>query len=481
PSPVASFLLSQEEGCHPAPADITNHSTGAVEYYWDYGDDLNSTNGDAVHQHVWSSTSATPVEYNVVLTATSEFGCESTFNLPYTVFPLITADASAVDAGCSPLEVTFSNQSLGANDGFEWNFGSGFSSQETNPSYIFLNNSLQDTTYQVQLIASSIYGCTDTTYIPVEVLQTPLAIAQIDTTMGCYPLEVTFLNNSVGAEEIVWYYGTGETSDTDELSHVYTYYNQTEDPITYNVVLEATGSSGCFSSDQLSIDVLPQLQAAFDMNPEGCSPLEVSFDNQSVGALSYEWWFGDGNTHTIANPTHTYYNPTVVDSTFEVTLIAQSYFGCFDTLTSYVTVFGNPTAAFTATPESQVFPNATVDIINNSVFAESANLIWNWDDGEQFEGNEPGSYTFDSWGVFDIELVIDNGFCSDTTIQTVEIIAPEPIADFSGSGTGCVPLTVEFNNESLYGASYFWQFGDGGSSTADNPVYTYYQPGTYTV
>lgn len=71
--------------------------------------------------------------------------------------------------------------------------------------------------------------------------------------------------------------------------------------------------------------------------------------------------------------------------------------------------------------------------------------------------------------------------CGDTATQVVTIEPPYPTASFTGSADGCAPLTVQFTNTSLLGQSYLWNFGDGGSSTADNPVYTFTVPGTYTV
>ena len=56
-----------------------------------------------------------------------------------------------------------------------------------------------------------------------------------------------------------------------------------------------------------------------------------------------------------------------------------------------------------------------------------------------------------------------------------------PVADFIGSGTGCTPLTVDFTNNSLYADTYQWDFGDGGQSNLENPTYTYFEAGTYTV
>ena len=82
---------------------------------------------------------------------------------------------------------------------------------------------------------------------------------------------------------------------------------------------------------------------------------------------------------------------------------------------------------------------------------------------------------------FTITLVVTDNVCSDTATQVVEITPPLPTSSFIGSGEGCAPLTVQFTNTSLLAQGYQWNFGDGGSSTADNPVYTWTLPGTDTV
>ena len=58
---------------------------------------------------------------------------------------------------------------------------------------------------------------------------------------------------------------------------------------------------------------------------------------------------------------------------------------------------------------------------------------------------------------------------------------PVPIADFEPDTIGCSPLTVQFTNNSLYGETYIWGFGDGQFSVKENPVHTYYVPGSYIV
>lgn len=481
PVPFAEFTLSNEEGCQPSLVTITNTSLEATSFTWDYGDGSTGSTDEALHEHVFTSTSGVPVNYMVTLTAFNDAGCSSSASLPYTVFPLVQSAFTTTGAGCTPLTVQFSNQSLGANAGFEWDFGNGSTSFQTNPTSIYINNSGQDTTFVVTLISSSIYGCIDTATVAVTAFATPIAIAAIDTTLGCYPLDVVFANNSIGADSFQWVYGTGATSTTNELTHTHTYFNLVDNPVTYNITLNAYTASGCSSSDQFSIQVLPVLNADATGNLQGCSPHTVQFINNSVGALTYTWDFGDGNTHTIAAPQHTFTNDTNEDVVFNVMLIANSTFGCADTTLLNVTVFATPIADFSALPEQQQFPETTIDLTNLSAAGESATYTWDMGNGSILNGIDPAAYDYGTWGVFNIQLFVTNGFCNDVILRTIEILPPPPLAAFIGPAEGCVPLSVIFEDQSEYATGWSWTFGDGGGATVANPAYTYTQPGTYTV
>jgi gliding motility-associated-like protein len=80
-----------------------------------------------------------------------------------------------------------------------------------------------------------------------------------------------------------------------------------------------------------------------------------------------------------------------------------------------------------------------------------------------------------------VNLVIDNGFCSDESTERVDIIAPSPISLFEGEGEGCTDLTVQFTSLSIYAETFIWNFGDGATSSEENPSHTYSSPGNYTV
>src|SRR5687767_6683314 len=75
----------------------------------------------------------------------------------------------------------------------------------------------------------------------------------------------------------------------------------------------------------------------------GCSPLMVKFTNTSVGATTYSWNFGNGNTSTFANPSASFINP----GTYTVSLTATGPGGT-NTIAKDIVVWANPKAAFTA-------------------------------------------------------------------------------------------------------------------------------------
>ena len=158
--------------------------------------------------------------------------------------------------------------------------------------------------YTIQLNATSTYGCADSTSHEVEVHATPIADIEVLDQAGCYPLEVTFGNQSVGGEAYIWSYGTGLNSDEPALEHTVEYFNPTSNVLTYAAVLTASTSAGCSSQDVAYIEVLPQVNAHIEGGFTGCAPLEVDFLNLSDGAASYTWDFGDGGQSATAHASH---------------------------------------------------------------------------------------------------------------------------------------------------------------------------------
>lgn len=480
PNPTAQFALAELSGCHPFTTQLVNQSTGADNYQWTYGDGQNSNTDLGQHEHTWNNFAGPgAVSYTVGLTATTVNGCSSTSTASVEVFPAVTAAFVAPDTGCAPLTVPFINVSTGATS-YSWNFGNGQASTATAPTHTYQNQGLADATFNPVLVATSAFGCTSTATAPILVHPQPLAQFIVGVPTGCQPLDVPFQDLSIGATSLQWNFGDGNSLNAAPGNTSHTYSHTSPTPVVFDAVLVATSANGCTDTTTHPVQVYPLVTATFTLDTIGCSPLSVAITNTSVGGNSYLWNMGDGNTLVGDAPTYTYVNTTTAPQERTITLTVTSPFGCTAMGTRTVTVYPTPTAAFMATPFSQLFPDATVDITNNTA-PGNWQYAWSFGDGATSNSQDPGTHTYATWGDFTITLVVSNAYCSDTVSQDIVIVPPLPTANFLGQGQGCAPLTVEFTNTSWQGLTYQWNFGDGGTSTADSPTYTYNQPGTYSV
>jgi serine protease len=211
----------------------------------------------------------------------------------------------------------------------------------------------------------------------------------------------------------------------------------------------------------------------------GCAPLAVGFTDLSTNTpTGWSWTFGDGGTSTAQNPSHTYTSA----GTYTVSLTVTNAYGSDgETKTGYITINGGPTAYFTGSPTSGDAP-LTVNFSNGSTDATS--WSWTFGDGGTSTVQNP-SHTYTSDGTFTVQLTATNACGSDVYTRTSYITVNPcvaPTAGFAGSPTsGDYPLTVNFTDASTGASSWSWTFGDGGTSTAQNPSHTYTSDGVFTV
>ncbi|MGE0635061.1 MAG: choice-of-anchor L domain-containing protein [Bacteroidia bacterium] len=154
-NPVAAFSLSSTEGCPALSIDFTDNSSGVLDYLWNFGDSVTSVLSNPVHTYFEAG------EYDVTLVVTGAGGCSDsiTVNNAVTVFPQPVAGFTwdYEDPYDPDGRIFFTNASSGATS-YDWTFGDGNSSTETNP----INNYQNPGNYLVTLIAENGYGCTDT-------------------------------------------------------------------------------------------------------------------------------------------------------------------------------------------------------------------------------------------------------------------------------------------------------------------------------
>ena len=144
-----------------------------------------------------------------------------------------------------------------------------------------------------------------------------------------------------------------------------------------------------------------------------------------------------------------------------------------------------PVAAFSGTPTSGTYP-LTVAFTDASTNSPTS-WAWTFGDGGTSTAQNP-SHTYTAAGTYSVSLTATNAYGSNTLTKTnyISVTAPNtnpPVAAFSGTPTsGNVPLTVVFTDASTNNpTSWSWDFGDGGTSTLQNPSHTYTTAGTYSV
>ncbi|WP_370575556.1 PKD domain-containing protein, partial [Methanomethylovorans sp.] len=273
----------------------------------------------------------------------------------------------------------------------------------------------------------------------------------------------------------VWRLTTAGSSGQDP-SHTYT------EAGTYQVALQAYNSEGYNSTiltDYITVTA-PAPVANFSADAtSGAIPLTVNFTDHSTNIpTSWEWNFGDGNTSTDQNPAHTY---TSV-GTYNVSLNATNVGGSnTSTQVSYITAAIAPVSGFSADVTSGAVPLA-VSFTDQSTNTPTT-WFWEFGDGTNSTAQNP-SHTYTSVGTYTVTLNASNVGGSNTSTQVSYITAAiAPVSGFSADVTsGAVPLAVSFTDQSTNTpTTWFWDFGDGNTSTAQNPMHTYASVGTYNV
>ena len=233
----------------------------------------------------------------------------------------------------------------------------------------------------------------------------------------------------------------------------------------------------------------PPLNANADASPiSGETPLTVNFTGNATGGTSpylYSWDFGDGVYSTEQNPSHTYYTDGNYTAILTVTDNQDSQ--DFDSITITVTPPLTPVVASgNASPTSGNSP-LTVYFTGNATGGTPPYLYyWNFGDGQSSNQQNP-SHIYNSAGNYTTTLTVtdsNNNQDSDSLIITVTTpIYPLVASCIASPTSGDVPFTVYFTGNATGGIlpySYNWNFGDGFSSTQQNPSHTYNAAGNYT-
>ena len=502
--PVAIASANISSGNAPLSVDFTGSGStddndDIVSYEWDFGTGDMSTEADPTY--VFNDGGV----YTVSLTVTDGGGLTSTTTVEINVNGAPVAIASSdITTGNAPLEVNFiGSGSTDDNDdivSYAWDFGTGDSSIAADPTYTFDNEG----TYTVSLTVTDGGGLSSSTTIEITVLEDnntpPIARIIANPTEGDAPLPVIFdgstSSDDAGIVSYLWDFDDGTTSN--EISPVKSF----DQPGVFNVILTVTDTRGVTDSDSVTITVTdpnankPPVAVASSSVSGGQAPLTVTFTGSNStddnGIVSYTWIFGDGVTSSEINPTHVY----TTAGTYNAILTVVDGEGLSDSASVTIVVDPAPdneppVAVASATPLSGEAP-LEVSFTGSASTDDKGIVTYAWDfmDGTTSSSINP-VHTFTGVGTFMVTLTVtDQEGLTDVATLSIEVSEPvenqAPVASASATPlSGFAPLEVSFDSsgstDDVGIVSYSWDFQDGTTSTAQNPVHTFTTAGEYQV
>ena len=401
-TPKFSFTKSESEICINEKVNFisTIIDSGAITWYFGDGD---------------SSTAYSP---NHIYTIPGIKKITAVLNSPSSTCPRIITDSIKVNDipilkinidtnfGCSYTYFTFNYNGSNALN-YNWDMGDNNLLSQINVSHSYTSAGI----YQVKLFGENSFGCKNEISLPVTVYPKPKSKFDFTPKDTCYvPIDVSFINQSSGADAYYWSFGNGQYSNQVNPVTTYTGINN------YIIKLISVNQYNCFDTAIDVYRVFNVPHADFDINTtKGCQPFGTSFTNKSSYATEYRWVFGDGENSDIENPTHTYN----LYGKFSVKLIAIEGGKCFDSITKTdaVEVFIKPTAGFTFKLDPNYYSATFTNTSTNAL-----SYFWDLGDGRTSNNVTPESKYYATFGEFKTTLIATSEHgCKDTFENTILI------------------------------------------------------------
>lgn len=463
-NPSLSFTTTDTIGCTvPFNATFTNTSLGTNTYLWNFGDGNSSTATSPTH--TYTSTGI----YNVQLIGTNAAGCSTSYTLNNIVKlqqpsgSLQLAPATVCPGETVQFSATVNAPFFATN--YSWDFGDGNSTSCTSCSAIAHTYATAGS-YTVRLIYNTSSSCTDTLQTFVTVNTKPTANFTGTPLSICPGGNVTFTNTSTNATTYLWGFDDGSTSTATNPIHG---FPSTGD---YTITLIAN-NGGCKDTLVRSSYVTVELpEAKFGASYTCANRLAYTFTDSSIGANTYSWNFGDGNTSTTSGTvTHTYAAP----GTYPVSLtVTNTSNGCNHVYTDTIVISSLLASDFTVS-DTTTCQGQTITFQRTNATEPGLYYTWvlsgtryPWQGKNNFQNGilPPGSHT--------IKLVVsDSAGCADSVVKTNYIKVGGFNMDFTANKvTACRLEKIIFDDNTVPGAfpivNWYWDFDDNTDANRSN-------------
>ena len=415
--------------------------------------------------------------YNIQLAITTQNGCIETVNVPNGV---LTGTPPSVNfsftpnntCASTPIQFTdLSTTSPGATVKWLWDFGDSLISTVQNPSHTYVDTGFLN----VKLVVSN-NGCKDSLSLPIQV-KPPVAKFGYKITDCNNKRFITFLDSSLtnaiyGPITYQWDFGDGSpTSGLQAPTHTYASLG------TYNVTLSVTNGPCSYQITKPVILINESAAFTASKNPvcKGEAFTLSATGSNPTNIKDYTWVIGP---YIIPDTVRSIDFTLVNYGSYDVKLIIEDINGCKDSVTiSNFMVVSGPIANF--------IPNGTGACVNKTMTfndlstptsAPITQWTWNFGDGtQQAFTSSPFSHTYSLEGSYTVSLIIkDNVNCADTFAISGAVLITNPKAAYYADTFYCPSAPLQFTDTSTgVGLTYNWYFGDGGTSTLQNPTHNY--------
>lgn len=478
--PAAAFTATNALGCKaPHTVSFTDQTPGAVGWEWFFGDGSKGTGSSTTH------TYTTKGKYNVKLVVTNAAGCTDTLEKKELVqinAPVVSITNLPLE-GCVPLvfQPAVSVTTVDPIASWHWDFGDGGTASQMNTQHTYTTAG----TFTVKLVYTTTGGCKDSVVLrdAVKAGRKPVPAFSASPVDACAKTQILFRDESTGAtiDKWDWYFSDGGYANIQHPGHYF------PDTGYFSAKLVVT-SNGC--KDSLTIQRIVHIRPPISLFtvPTNCTDkLTRVFTDNSKGATTWSWDFGDGQTSTQQHPVHTY--AQAGNYTVRLTVTNGS---CDHTSQRQINVI-NEKADFNIS--STDICKGTAVTLDGKTNNPQQITAWNWSilrNGAPYASptGQQARVTFNEAGTYTVRLTItDRNGCGDNLTKTDVIRVNGPTAAFTPDAPAVCPgSTIKFNDQSVSDGTHpiskwTWNYGDGITETRNTAPFehTYNTPGVYNI
>ena len=385
---------------------------------------------------------------------------------------------------CQGLTVDFVNNSFGGTN-YAWDFGVPGTNTDVSSSFAPTFTYPVSGEYEAMLVVNPGWPCTDTAYMDIIVNNEMIVSFTSNDSMCIFDNSFDFIGtaSTPAGTNFNWDFGADAnlSNATGPNVNDITFSTTGFIPVTLDADFGVCETS---FTDSIYIFPEPIAEIILPANIE-CEGLSVDFGNNSQESIIYNWDFGVPGTNTdvsnLDEPTFLFPSP----GTYDVTLISGSTAACADTIVETIILNEELVVAFTS-EDSLCFTNNSFNFDGTVSGPPNAVYTWNFGSNSNIGSStdvDVPNVSFSTTGTIPITLTGTHLNCIESVTNSIYIYQ-EPSVDFSiEPGIQCVPFEAQFIDESFAetGILYNWDFGDGNTSTLQNPTNIYTQVGNYSV